>query len=72
MESAESWEPQLSEIIEGLTAETEHLIEEGRLLASELEITRQELRRLARSGLRKKPAQRCALETDREEMKRAK
>jgi hypothetical protein len=50
MESAEAWEPQVSEIIERLIAETEYLIEEGHLIIRQIEQAKQELKSLAREG----------------------
>jgi hypothetical protein len=64
MESAEPREPQLTQMMERLIAETEHLLKEGRLLAHEIEITKGELRILARVRL-PKPPQRRSSEADR-------
>jgi hypothetical protein len=64
MESAKGGEPQLTELMERLIAETEHLIEEGRLLAREIEITKEKLGALARVRL-PKPARRRSSEADR-------
>lgn len=44
----EAHEPQLSEMIERLIAETKQLIEECRLLAREIETTKQELGTIAK------------------------
>ncbi len=48
-----------TEIIDRLVAETEHLIEECRLLAREIEVTKQSLGSLAERGL-PRPGQRSA------------
>jgi hypothetical protein len=63
MNDAEAREPQLTEVIKKLIADTEHLIEEGRLLAHEMEITRQKLRSLGRKRRPRKPAQRSTPKT---------
>jgi hypothetical protein len=50
MESAEAWEPQVSEIIERLIAETEYLIEESHLIIRQIEEAKRALKSLAREG----------------------
>jgi hypothetical protein len=56
MERTKALKPHPTELIARLIAESEHLIEEGRLLAREIETAKEELRTLARVVL-PKPAQ---------------
>jgi hypothetical protein len=64
MESAKAPEPQLAELVDRLIAETEHLIEEGRLLTREIEIAKQDSGILATEDLSKRSQRRAVRRTD--------